>query len=366
VPADSGRPADQVDWDALARFFAGESSAAEAEAASRWLAEHPEEAEAFASLDAVTGRIAEPPAAGEVDVDAAWMRMAAKLDEQPIPARAVERGVPETKVYAFAPRRSFWRSPTLQAAAAVTLFVGGATALWNLSTKPGVLVEQLPGKTHNTATGQRDSVVLADGSRVLLGPGSWLLIRDGYGDDRRDVHLEGEALFDVVHDDTRPFVVHAAGLMVHDLGTTFTVRTTNGTNGTMTVAVTQGAVRVARDVTSQTDSGVVLHAGDRGTMTPGAEFNVERGASLDDDLAFTRGQLVFRDTPLPAVASALKRWYGVNVDVIDSALNSRTLTASFQGEPIADVLRVIGLALDTPVSQQDSTVVIGRRGPPRT
>ena len=60
MPADSGRPADQVDWDALARFFAGESSAAEAEAASRWLAEHPEEAEKFASLEAVTARMAEP------------------------------------------------------------------------------------------------------------------------------------------------------------------------------------------------------------------------------------------------------------------------------------------------------------------
>ena len=364
MPADSGRPADQVDWDALARFFAGESSAAEAEAASRWLAEHPEEAEKFASLNGVTARMAEPPASGEVDVDAAWMRMAAKLDEPVIavPAgRPVERPAPATKVYGFAPRRSVWRSPALRVAAAIALIAGGA-AVWQSISKPGVLVD-IAGQTYNTAPGQSDSVVLSDGTRVLLGPGSWLLIQDGYGDRRRDVRLTGEALFDVRHDDARPFVVHTSEALIHDLGTTFTVRTMNGTNGTTTVAVTQGAVRVAR-VTERIDSGVVLQAGDRGSITPGVAFAIERGTTLDDDLAFTRGQLVFRDTPLPAVASALRRWYGVQVQVADSSINTRTLTASFNKEPLPDVLRVIALALDTPVSQQDSTVTIGRRDPP--
>ena len=365
MPADSGRPADQVDWDALARFFAGESSAAEAEAASRWLAEHPEEAEKFASLNAVTARMAESPASGEVDVDAAWMRMAAKLDEPvvAVPAgRPVARPAPATKVSAFAPRRSVWRSPALRAAAAIALVAGG----WAI-VKLNSIADFAPAEpaTFATEAGQRDSVVLADGTRVILGPGSSLRTEMGYGDPDRDVHLEGEALFDVVHDDARPFVVHASGLMVHDLGTTFTVRTTNDIHGTMTVAVTQGAVRITGAGVPD-DSVAVLRAGDRGTIITNQSVNVERGAALDDDLAFTRGRLVFRDTPLPAVASALRRWYGVQVQVADSSLSTRTLTASFQGEPLADVLRVIGLALDTPVSQQDSTVVIGRRGPPRT
>jgi len=57
MATEPGLPSDQVDWDALARYFAGESSAEEAEATSRWLAEHPEEADAFAALDSVTARL---------------------------------------------------------------------------------------------------------------------------------------------------------------------------------------------------------------------------------------------------------------------------------------------------------------------
>jgi transmembrane sensor len=357
MSTESGPPPDQVDWEALARYFAGESSATEAEATSRWLAEHPEEADAFAALDAVTAQLDSNDLAdavgGEPDVDAAWQRVSAQLDERPVAAK--------TKVYTFAPRPSVWRSPALRAAAAIALIAGSA-AVWRLDMGESPDAAVTAARTFATAPGKRDSVVLVDGSRVLLGPGSSLRIEAGYGDQRRDVYLDGEALFDVRHDDARPFVVHASDLMVHDLGTTFTVRTTNGTNGVTTVAVTQGAVRVARSIAS-TDSGVVLRAGDRGTTASGSAFTVERGAVLTDELAFTRGQLVFRDTPLPVVAASLRRWYGVDVRIADSSLNARTLTASFNEEPLADVLRVIGLALDARVQHEDSTVVIGRAPP---
>lgn len=359
MATEPGLPSDQVDWDALARYFAGESSAEEAEATSRWLAEHPEEAEAFAALDAVTAGLdsGAADAAGDPDVDAAWQRVAARLDERP---------AAKTKVYAFARRRRLsWSSPALRAAAAIIALAAGSTMVWRIRSNDSPAGAATAARTFETAPGQRDSVVLADGTGVLLGPGSSLRIETGFGDRRRDVYLNGEALFDVRHDDARPFVVHASDLMVHDLGTTFTVRTTNGTNGTngaTTVAVTQGAVRVARDLASS-DSGVVLRAGDRGTAAPGMSITVERGVALADELAFTRGQLVFRDTPLPAVAASLRRWYGVEVRIADSSLNARTLTASFSEEPLVDVLRVIGLALDTRVRREDSTVVIGRAPP---
>ena len=359
MPTEPGLPPDQVDWDALARYFAGESSAEEAEATSRWLAEHPAEAEAFAALDAVTARVGAMPEAPDPDVEAAWQRVAGRLTAE----RA--KPVPMTNVHAFAPRRRRFTtsSPLLRAAAAIVALAAGSTMIWRVGSNEGrQTAAATSARTYETAPGRRDSVVLADGTGVLLGPGSSLRIETGFGDRRRDVHLNGEALFDVRHDDARPFVVHTSTVMIHDLGTTFTVRTTNGTNGTTTVAVTQGSVRVARSLTSS-DSGVVLRAGDRGTTETGQTFMVERGASLDDDLAFTRGQLVFRNTPLPVVAESLRRWYGMRVRFTDPSLNARTLTASFNDEPIAEVLKVIGLALDTSVQlQQDSIIVIGRGG----
>ena len=360
MPTEPGSPSDQVDWDALARYFAGESSAEDAETASRWLAEHPDEAEAFAALDSVTARLDALPAesAEEPDVDAAWMRIAAQLDERPVATPA-----PKAKVYTFAQRPRIWSSPALRAAAAIVALAAGSTMIWRIGSNEGRGAVATAARTFETKAGQRDSVVLADGTGVLLGPGSSIRMETGYGDQRRDVHLDGEALFDVHHDAARPFVVHTSNLVVHDLGTTFTVRTTNGTQGVTTVAVTQGAVRVARTLTPA-DSGVILRAGDRGTTASDEGFTVERGAVLADELAFTHGELVFRDTPLPVVAASIRRWYGTEVRIADSALNTRTLTASFSNEPLAEVLKVIGLALDTRVQQQDSVVIIGRGARP--
>jgi transmembrane sensor len=363
MSSESGRPDDQVDWDALGRHFAGEGSAEDAEAAARYLAAHPEEAKMFASLERVLAtmqvpQMPAPPTAADIEVDKAWRRIEAEIEKE---RAEQESRRPPAKVYAFAPRRRLGSSPALRAAAAIIALAAGGAMIWRVGSNDAPAGTVAEARTYETAPGQRDSVVLADGTGVLLGPGSSLRIETGYGDRRRDVHLDGEALFDVRHDDARPFVVHTSTVMIHDLGTTFTVRTTNGTNGTTTVAVTQGAVRVARSLTSS-DSGVVLRAGDRGTTTVGQTFTVERGASLTDELAFTRGELVFRDTPLPMVAESLHRWYGMRVRITDPALEARTLTASFASEPVAEVLKVIGLALDTPVQQQDSVIIIGRGG----
>ena len=361
MTSDSRLPPDPVDWDAVARFFAGESSTAEIESVSQWLAERPEEAAAFASLHAVTRSVhqAETP----IDVDAAWRRAVPQLDA-PRAATVTERTPTDestrrpARVYAFRTRRSVWHAPALRAAAAIALVAGGA-ALWQARSGDTMGGRAAAAQTFTTAPAQRDSVVLDDGTGVLLGPGSSLRTEAGYGDGARIVHLKGEALFDVRHDDARPFVVHTSDLLIHDLGTTFTVRTMNGAGGVTSIAVTVGAVRIAR-ASPGADSAVVLRAGDRASVGA-ATIAVQRGVALDDELAFARGRLVFRDTPLPAVAAALRRWYGIPVEIGDEGLNGRTLTAAFEGESLAQVLEVIGLALDVPVRQADSVVVIGTR-----
>ena len=358
-----GRPSDEMDWDAIGRFMAGESSNEEIETVSRWLAEHPEEAAALASLNELT-QPAHARTSPAVDIDAAWARAEARLDAERAPAAVEHAGSARRSAargYAVPARRSAWSSPALRAAAAIALLAGGAL-IWQSRGGGGASDSVAPARTFATAPAERDSVVLEDGTGVLLGPGSSLRTEAGYGDRQRIVHLEGEALFDVRHDDARPFEVHTPGLLIHDLGTTFTVRTTNGANGVTSIAVTVGAVRVARTAAGA-DSGVILRKGDRVAVGSGP-IVVQRNAVLDDELAFTRGRLVFRDTPLPAVASTLRRWYGVRVEIADSTLDRRTLTASFEGETLADVLKVMGLALDAPIRQVDSVVVIGEGSRP--
>jgi transmembrane sensor len=231
-----------------------------------------------------------------------------------------------------------------------------------------------------TATGQRTTVRLPDGTRVVLGPSSTLSAVGAYGRSARILALQGEAFFEVTHDASRPFIVRAGPAVVRDLGTAFVVRAGAAT-GRTTVAVTQGSVALgpadssaAARSTADTASVLMLRAGDRGLVDRpvGASTSVAYRArrlpasgaggtpatSTADDLAWTTGRLVFRDAPLAEVADGLRRWYGLTLRVTDPALAGRTLTASFQGESADEVVRVVTLALGARAERRGDTVVV--------
>jgi transmembrane sensor len=300
-----------------------------------------------------------PAADADVDVEAALRRVRERRDAADVlPFRPPHRTPAEPAARPAASSvTSRWRLPALSALAAAALLLVAVLA-WQGTRDPAG-----NPRTVATAVGERDSLRLPDGSRVLLGPESRLVVAGDFGTARRDVELRGEAFFDVVHDDRRPFVVHAGGAAVRDVGTAFTVR---AVAGGVRVVVTEGAVLLGAAAGADT-AGVLLRAGDRGELRPGGPPAVARGAATDDDLAWTRGRLVFREAPMDEVAATLRRWYGVTLRVEDSALARRHLTADFAGEPVARVLDVLALALGAEVERRgDSASVRPAAGvPPR-
>lgn len=329
-----------MDWEVLARFMAGESPADEADKVRAWLAEDPARHDVLRALDRTLAPVAAPPAG--LDVEAALRRVHARMDapETPvIPFRASARP-------AAAPRRL--PAPWLRAAAAVVLLLGAWFA-WQAVRGGG----STP-MAYSTGVGERDSLRLPDGTMVILGPASRLTLGGGYGEKTRDVELRGEALFDVAHDDARPFTVHAGGGWVRDIGTTFSVESDSAAG--LRVVVTAGAVAL-RATEQPGDGELVLRQGDRGTLAAG-RMTAERAAATEDDLAWTRGRLVFRDAPLEEVAADLRRWHGIELRAGDAEVAGRRLTASFDGESPADVLRVIGLALGADVAMRGDTAVL--------
>jgi transmembrane sensor len=213
--------------------------------------------------------------------------------------------------------------------------------------RPAVDVNE-PARHYATGIGQRDSIVLADGSRVLLGPASWILVSRG----GRSVQVNGEAYFDVVHDATRPFTVVTDNTLIRDIGTKFSVHTDSGPP--VRVVVNEGAVRI---VVGRRDS-VALTAGDVGVVESNGSLDVRRGAASPDDLAWTRGRLVFRDASIAELAADLRRWYGVELRVTDTALLRRHFTGSFETESSSRVLDVIALALNARVDRRGDSAFI--------
>lgn len=336
------------DWEVLARFLAGESPAQEAGDVRAWLAADPARHDVLSALDSTLHRVAAPPA--DLDVEGALARVHARMDapETPvIPFRTPARSAEPVGTAAPARRRGM-PVPWLRAAAAVVLLLG-AWFTWQAFRGGGSSLV-----AYSTGIGERDSVRLPDGTRVILGPDSRLVLAAGYGERAREVQLRGEALFDVQHDDARPFTVRAGQAWVRDIGTTFSVQADSAAG--VRVVVTAGAVAL-RATERAGDDELVLRQGDRATLA-GGRMTAERASATAEDVAWTRGRLVFRDAPFAQVATDLRRWYGVHLHAADAVVAGRGLTASFEREAPGDVLRVVALALGAEVEMRGDTAVL--------
>ena len=356
---DSGASAEDTDWDALARYLAGESSAEEAATMRRWLDARPERAELVAAMERALAPL--DVRSTHVDVEGALRSVHARIDEQAggAPALTVDGGRSPKRLPRWEPSPiPIWQRNGLRAAAAVVLLVG-AGLLWRSQDFGAGRPQAVAAQRFATAVGERDSVRLSDGSRIVLGPGSALTVGEGFGSTAREVELRGEAFFDVVHDEARPFTVHAGKATVVDVGTTFTVKSEDSDG--VRVAVMSGAVRL-RSANADTSPGELLKAGDVGLLVAEEPVVAARGTVTADDSAFAGGRLVFRDAPLTEVSAALKRWYGIELRASDSSLARRRLTASFEGEAVERVLSVVGMTLGVDIERNGATVTVR---PPR-
>lgn len=283
----------------------------------------------------------------DLDVDAALRRVHARMEA---PAVHVLPRTPSHR------RARAWTRMSLRLAAGLALVLGAALLHRRYGAERAPGAASLATRSYATGVGERDSVHLPDGSFVLLGPLSRLEVEAAYRAGRRGVKLQGEALFDVRHDGAQPFTVEAGSARIHDVGTRFSVREAGGEG--VAVVVTAGAV-LLRSATSGAEDGVLLRAGQRGTLRPAGRAEVAEGADTAAALAWAQGRLVFQDASLDRVASELRRWYGLELRLADPRLAGRHVTASFSGEPGPQVVRVIALALGTHAQIRGDTAVLG-------
>jgi transmembrane sensor len=343
---------DTFDWRILDRHLAGDASPDDERALSAWLATDPRNADilnaARAAARAPDGR-PEP----SWDVDRAWSRVAARMHE-----------THDSSVVPLHPRKSssswFRRSRTRIVVSTVGVLAAAAllavVVRRPVTSTPGTTVVS---PTHEVlaAPAQQTRVTLGDGTHVVLNAGSRLRYSDDFGRGTRDVELDGEGYFDVVHDETRPFRVHARGSITEDVGTRFVVRA-YPEQTTVDVVVTQGSVVLRRERASASPR--VLVAGQRGQVGSGGAITVVNDADVERWLEWTRGGIVLEGVSLGAAAVELGRRFDVRIDVAGADLARRTVSARFHDEPLPRVLDALGAALGARWTRVGDRIVIAR------
>ena len=337
------------DWDTLARQYSGEITAEESGRVEAIVASEPHAREALTIADIATSTLR----AGipqNLDVEGALARVKARRDETPVTPLAALR---ERKNTEQTPARR-WRV-SMPALAAAALLAVGVASWMAYRNRPVESAATAAPRMFATGVGSRDSMTLADGSRVILGPMSSIKIAAGFNDRSRDVEIRGDAFFEVVHNAAKPFTVHAANATIVDVGTRFAVNS-DAAEG-VTVAVLEGSVAL-QQVNGPGGPGVILRAGDKGLLRPGSDALVRRGSVTEDDAAWLKGRLVFREATVGEIASSIRKWYGIELKVEDPSLANRHLTATFAGESPDRVLDVIRLALGADIERHGDTAIV--------
>ncbi len=256
---------------------------------------------------------------------------------------------------------STWRTPgrLLRVAAAILVVAGGTLAVPKLLERSTKVVEA--EQIVATGIGERRTLRLSDGTSVTLAPLSALHFPATFSTDARTVTLTGQASFSVAHDGARPFSVRTAGLTARVLGTEFDVREDTAGRA-VDVVVASGRVRL---MTLSDSAGPVLTARQLGHAdVANGRITVTSDVRLDDFTSWRTGHLRFEKRPLRDVIPEVERWFDVDINVADSRLAARTLSADLRvgrHATLEALLGAITLPIDARYQRQGRTITIVRR-----
>jgi transmembrane sensor len=207
---------------------------------------------------------------------------------------------------------------------------------------------------YSSGIGEVRRIALADGSTLLLNTNSEVTVR--LTKQRRDVRLfRGEALFEVTHDESRPFVVQANDTGVRAVGTAFAVRLENAR---VDVTVTEGVVEVAdlgtmsgfdQGLPATSRAGVKrVAAHERAIIAPARPPDVEPVAPAEADrrLAWREGMVSFDGELLQTAVSEINRHNRRQIVVDDPSLASMPVVGVFRATDLDGFAAAAAAALD--------------------
>jgi transmembrane sensor len=316
----------------LARYLAGECSADETREIERWADEAPAHRARLDELRRIWSA-RRPIQFG--DTQEIWSNVQRTM-------RAGRRRPLRLVGDRVLKREYRWWNTHIAAIAAAVLMIATSAAILHIAARASNAPESVAMREYATTRGQRATITLLDGTRVELGVDSRLQVAS-FESGRREVRLSGEAVFSVVHDSARPFLVRAGNGVTQDLGTEFAVRAYPA-DSQVTVVVVSGRVALREDADS-TRAPAVLDAGQLGRLDRDGRTHVTRGIDPSLYLAWTKGQLVFRDAKLGDVATQLERWFDVEIRVSDPSLAARRVTATVNVQSLDDVLAAVTFPL---------------------
>ncbi len=213
---------------------------------------------------------------------------------------------------------------------------------------------------------------MVDSSRILLSPGSVISYDVPFVNNKRDIFLEGEAVFKVAHDKTKPFTVFAGGLATTALGTEFKISThinhkrtiVKLFNGKVVIKSTHADLKGWRKkIYLQPGQQMEYNADKMAVAVTAIDKAVLAKLSVSKELhkkvPVTDNNLVFSSTSLPGVMEKLAAYYNMKIVFDSTQISAMNFTGTItKKDSLPVVLKVIGQMNNLDITQQGDEFIV--------
>ncbi len=332
----------QIEWDILEHKLEGELTSEEEVRFNNWYQASKENKEYFRKIERFYRENGYVKEISDETVNVSWSRFKTRLklqNRRRIRLQWMVSGVAACLVLGVFLFSLKWQSPAPEVGK-IPIVAGKSKAILTLSTGTKIELEDhsselvdIQTKIMNTGSvlsyeqktnvsnskteiaynqvktpkGGEYSVVLADGTKVYLGPYSSLTYPVAFTGKERKVKFSGEAYFDVTPDAAHPFIVEMEDMKVKVLGTSFNLRDYKDEPYTEATLVS-GEVQIYT-----ADDSCVLKPSYQALLDKSDWKLNTKKVDVEEFVAWKDGKLNLRNQRLEDILTRLSKWYDINV-----------------------------------------------------
>ncbi|MEQ8363228.1 MAG: FecR domain-containing protein [Cyclobacteriaceae bacterium] len=319
--------------DLLGKYLSGEASEQERAQVEDWIAINDANKAQFDHFKLIFDRARLVKHTQVFDTDKAWLRVKSRMVK------------PSAKTVQLP---AYWN--VLRIAAILIVTAGVSYFAYQWMNVPDQVIAIVAQKEI-----VRDT--LPDGSLAVLNKSSSIKYTYNTSSNQRKVKLEGEAFFDVKHQEDKPFIIEANEVIIEDIGTTFNVSAFPD-SPTIEVYVETGEVAFY----TLKDTGLNLVAGETGVYHKANKSFARLLRTDTNRLAYKTGIFSFRNADLETIVNDLNSVYEAQIRLSSEAIKTCRLNVAFKNERLEDIVEIIAETLRLTVTREGEDYVLNGNG----
>ena len=204
--------------------------------------------------------------------------------------------------------------------------------------------------------GQSMSVTLSDGTTVWLNSDAKLEYPSIFSRKTRRVKISGEAMFEVEHDASRPFIVETFACDAEVLGTKFNIEAYPDSE-TITTTLLEGSVevesRLSRECIRMVPSQQLSYDIQSGEMKLSTISDSKEPVRWKDNV------WVLHQTPFTQVCHRLEQMFNVKIVIMNDKFIGKKFTGEFRfGDSLESILEVIRITTPFTYEREEDTIIL--------